>query len=297
MPTWARRFQVGFDWAWLLLFPRDLAHVRARQTERFSHAHYQPGDFIIRRGEPPTSFYVIEKGEVEVVRGEPKDGEGEVLAVLGTGSFFGEKALLSNEPRVASVRARTAVDVLVMGKNVFTQMSAALAPFRDALAQALNRRSVNVWKDQPEVHQLLKDTPLKNLMEPVPQPLLKPTTTLREAGRAFVEHGNEFFYVSSDGQTLEGVITITDLLRGRSSGATPETPASEFMTKNPVSLAADDNCALASGALREYRLKSLPVVDHKEDRKLVGCIRFRRIMAFLFKELEGEGSKRMEPRL
>src|SRR5262249_41430946 len=26
LPTWARRFQVGFDWAWLLLFPRDLAH-------------------------------------------------------------------------------------------------------------------------------------------------------------------------------------------------------------------------------------------------------------------------------
>ncbi|MEY2428071.1 MAG: hypothetical protein QOJ40_956, partial [Verrucomicrobiota bacterium] len=286
MPTWARRFQVGFDWAWLLLFPRDLAHVRARQTERFSHAHYQPGDFVIRRGDPPTNFYVIEKGEVEVVRTTPGDGEGEVLAVLGAGSFFGEKALLSNEPRVASVRARTPLDVLVMGKNVFTQMSGALAPFRDALAQALNRRSANVWKDLPEVHELLKHTPLQQLMEPVPQPLLKPTTTLREAGRAFVEHGNEFFYVSSDGETLEGVITITDLLRGRSAGATPITPAAEFMTKNPVSLAADDSCAIASGALREYRLKSLPVVDHKENRKLVGCIRFRRIMAFLFKELE-----------
>jgi CBS-domain-containing membrane protein len=58
------------------------------------------------------------------------------------------------------------------------------------------------------------------------------------------------------------------------------------MTKNPVSLAADDNCAIASAALREYRLKSLPVVDQKENRKLVGCIRFRRIMAFVFKELE-----------
>src|SRR5207248_1652152 len=150
---------------------------------------------------------------------------------------------------------------------------------------------VNVWKDLPEVHQLLKDTAITKLMEPVPQPLLKPTMTLSEVGRAFVEHSNEFFYVSADGQTLDGVITITDLLRGRSCGATGATPASEFMAKNPVALAADDTCALASSALREYRLKSLPIVDHKENRKLLGCIRFRRIMAYLFKELESQPEK------
>src|SRR5258706_2597051 len=81
MPTWARRFQVGFDWAWLLLFPRDLAHVRARQTDRFTHAHYQPGDFIIRRGDPPSNFFVIKHGEVEVVRGDPNEVDAEILAV------------------------------------------------------------------------------------------------------------------------------------------------------------------------------------------------------------------------
>src|SRR2546428_5456561 len=102
-----------------------------------------------------------------------------------------------------------------MGKNVFTQVSGALAPLRDALAQALNRRAVDVWKGQPQVHQLLKQTPLKELMEPVPQPLLKPGATLLEVSHQFVEYANEFFYVSSDGQTLDGVVTITDLLRGR----------------------------------------------------------------------------------
>jgi len=285
LPTWARRLQVGFDWAWLLLFPRDLAHVRSRQTDRFSHAHYQAGDVIIRKGDPPANFFVIEKGEVEVVRSTPKDPEGEVVAVLGPGSFFGEKALLSNEPRVADVRARTPVDVLVMGKNVFTQFSGALAPLRDALAQALNRRAIDVWQGEPQAHELLQRTPLKTLMEPVPQPLLKPSATVEEVGHAFIEHGNEFFYVSSDGQTLDGVVTITDLLRGRVTGATAEMPASEFMTKNPVALAADDTCALAYAALREYRLKSLPVVEGKESRKLAGCIRVRRLLAYVFKEL------------
>ena len=89
---------------------------------------------------------MLERGEVEVVRSH-NGSDGEVVAVLGAGSFFGERALLSNRPRVMSVRARTPVEVLVMGKNVFTQISGALAPLRDALAQTLNRRTIDVWKD------------------------------------------------------------------------------------------------------------------------------------------------------
>ena len=286
LPTWARRFQVGFDWAWLLLFPRDLAHSRTTQTNRVSHAHYQPGDFIIRQGEPPTNFYVVEQGEVEVVRAMGSDPSGEVVAVLGPGSFFGEKALLNDEPRVASVRARTVVDVLVMGKNVFTQISGALAPLRDALARTLNRRALDVWKDQPQAHELLHHTALHAAMEPVPQPLLAPTATLRQVGQAFIEDSQEFFYVSSDGQTLQGVVTMTDLIRAQSTGASGETPVTEFMAKNPVALAADDNCAVAAAALREYRLKSLPVVERKENRRLVGCIRARRLLALVSPTLE-----------
>jgi NADH dehydrogenase len=285
LPTLARRFQVGFDWAWLLLFPRDLAHIRTRPTERVSHAFYRASDIIIAQGEPPLNFYAIEQGEVEIVRATPHDPQGQVVSVLGPGSFFGEKALLSDEPRIASVRARTDVKVLVIGRNVLTQISGALAPLRDALAQTLNRRSANLWTQQPQIQALLESTPIRQLMEPIPQPILKPTTSFREVGQAFVQHGHEFFYVSSDGQNLDGVVTITDLIRGRSAGNTADTPLSEFMTSNPVALAADDTCAVAADAMREYRLKSLPIVERKDNRKLVGCLRVRRLMAYLFKEM------------
>ncbi|HYG33373.1 MAG TPA: FAD-dependent oxidoreductase, partial [Clostridia bacterium] len=165
LPTIGQRLQVGFDWAALLIFPRDLAYVRTEQTQRVSHAHYDAGDFIFRKGEPPTNFYVLEQGEVEVVRpgdstpvhhgngdGETADDGGEVVAVLGPGSFFGERALIGNRPRVMSIRARTPVDVMVLGRNVFTQVSGALAPLRDALAQTLNRRSVDIWKARPQMY-------------------------------------------------------------------------------------------------------------------------------------------------
>ena len=283
LPSLGHRLQVGFDWAWLLVFPRDLAFIRTEQTERVSHAHYDPGEFILRKGEAPTNFYVLEKGEVEILRATDGTSE-DVVAVLGPGSFFGERALVDNRPRVMSVRARSAVEVLVMGRNVFTQISGALTPFRDALAQTLNRRAMDAWKGRPHIYDLLHRSSIKDLVEPVPMPLLKPDTTLRQVSQAFVEHGNEFFYVSNDGQTLEGVVTITDLVRGGFNRSDGTPLLKDFMTKEPVAIALDDNCAVAADIIREYRLKSVPVVEKKGSRKLVGCLRIRRLMAFVLKE-------------
>ena len=102
----------------------------------------------------------------------------------------------------------------------------------------------------------------------------------------FVRHSHEFFYVSGDGQSLEGIVTMTDLLRAHASGMPPEARVTQFMAKNPMRLAADDTCATAAGALREYRLKTLPIVERKGSRQLAGCFRARRLMAYVLKEMQ-----------
>lgn len=135
MPSWARRVQVGFDWAWLLLYPRDLAHVRTSRTERVRHAHYRAGDVIVEKGDPATNFYIIEKGAVDVIGTTNPDRPGGAIATLGPGSFFGEKILVSNAPPVATVKARTDVDLLVMDKSAMTEISGVIGPVREALAQ------------------------------------------------------------------------------------------------------------------------------------------------------------------
>jgi NADH dehydrogenase len=140
LPSWPRRIKVGFDWAWELVFSRDLAHPKANQTERVSKAYYRPGDYIFHQGEPGINFYIIEKGEVEVLRSDGEEKSTEVLAVLGSGDFFGEMALVDNQPRNATIRARTPVEVVVMGRNVFTQISGSLTPFRNLLAEAVKLR-------------------------------------------------------------------------------------------------------------------------------------------------------------
>jgi len=160
----------------------------------------------MKQGEPPFEFYVIERGEVEVIRNTDKDPGGEVVRVLGPGSFFGEKALLNDEqPRVSSARARTAVEVVVMGKNVFTQVSGALGPLRDALAQTLNRRAINVWKDNPAAHELLQRTLIKKLMEPAPQPLLNPPQLCRRSRVALSIRQTIFFTFLPTARLLMGL--------------------------------------------------------------------------------------------
>jgi NADH dehydrogenase FAD-containing subunit len=50
-------------------------------------------------------------------------------------------------------------------------------------------------------------------------------------------------------------------------------------------LRAVDRCAVASIAIREHRLKHLPLVERKDSRKIVGCIRSRKLMACVFREM------------
>lgn len=73
------------------------------------------GEAIVRQGEVGNSMYVVQAGEVEVLR-ETEDGELR-LAVLGAGDFFGEMSIFEHEVRSATVRARGEARVLTVDKR------------------------------------------------------------------------------------------------------------------------------------------------------------------------------------
>lgn len=74
------------------------ALVRAMQIREFA-----PGEWVFREGAPGDAWYVVCKGEVEVIK-ESTSGE-RVIAVLSDRACFGEMAILDGSPRSASVRA------------------------------------------------------------------------------------------------------------------------------------------------------------------------------------------------
>jgi CRP-like cAMP-binding protein len=73
------------------------------------------GEAIVRQGEVGNSMYVVQAGEVEVLR-ETEDGEVR-LAVLEAGDFFGEMSIFEREVRSATVRARGEARVLTVDKR------------------------------------------------------------------------------------------------------------------------------------------------------------------------------------
>jgi putative ABC transport system ATP-binding protein len=62
------------------------------------------GQYLFRQGDPSDLVYVIQTGEIEIVR-ERADGTEEHVTVIGAGGYFGELGPMLNLPRSASARA------------------------------------------------------------------------------------------------------------------------------------------------------------------------------------------------
>ncbi len=93
---------------------------------------YGRGECVVHQGESGDAFFLIQDGTAIVTLRDEKGGEREV-ARLGRGEFFGEMAVLTGEPRTASVTAVDDLQVLVVHKAVFREMLAR----RPALAQEM----------------------------------------------------------------------------------------------------------------------------------------------------------------
>jgi len=105
------------------LTPIELTNVAEKMTKR----RFVKGDVIIRQGDIGEEFFLISDGTVEVMR------EGHDVAALGAGDFFGEGALITGEPRNATVVANDDLDTYVLGKPDFRAAIAASVSFRDQL--------------------------------------------------------------------------------------------------------------------------------------------------------------------
>lgn len=77
------------------------------------------GAFVFREGDAGSDMYIIESGTLEVLR----NARGSTpVATLGAGDFFGEMAILEDQPRFAAVRAVTAARLLRVDRAAFAGM-------------------------------------------------------------------------------------------------------------------------------------------------------------------------------
>ena len=119
------------------------------------------GGFFFREGDRAESMYVLESGEVAVLRGWR--GHELLLHYLKAGDCFGEMALLDLFPRSASVRAETPCAALELGSaNLYRLFE------RDAEQFALIQ--MNIGREISRRLRLVDDLLLRARMGDVPAP-------------------------------------------------------------------------------------------------------------------------------
>lgn len=112
--------------------------VRRRLAEVGKRRTYAAGDPIVKEGSTGTALYIILSGRARVER------EGAALGELSSGDFFGELALIEEEPRSATVVAVDDTDCLLFPAWEFTALlkehPEIAVPIMRALIGRLHRR-------------------------------------------------------------------------------------------------------------------------------------------------------------
>ena len=124
------------------LFGQLQPHQRAQLVGRFKLRRIGENRLIFEQGGPPTSFFIIKSGEIEVFtskRAEPRV----TLGYLRGGDFFGEISLIFNRPRMASVRTTKTTELLELEKPDFDDVVGAYPSIKGTL-DAFSRKRLEV---------------------------------------------------------------------------------------------------------------------------------------------------------
>ncbi len=111
--------------------------TRSRSSETFS-AQYEAGHHIFNEGDLGTEMFVIQEGEVEIVKAI--HGEVRRLALLSHGDFFGEMSILEDLPRTATALAATDCRLLRINGTTFDQMLRKNPEIAVRMMRKLSRR-------------------------------------------------------------------------------------------------------------------------------------------------------------
>jgi len=209
--------------------PKDQLPLLAKACTQVT---FKPGQEIIREGDEGNEFFMIRTGEATVMV------KHKTVATLKTGDFFGEAALLRDEPRTATVVALVALSALKITREKFQELG-----LNDKLHFA-NRRAVGASPDKAGGRKVGTKPPSKKTDEErlVMFKALGSNANLRtlqlskamgyemvdvaweeevKAGTSLIEQGDmkaDYFYIVKDG-IFDILVTKTGKGVGKSVGS------------------------------------------------------------------------------
>ncbi len=133
IPSWRCRLGLLADWISAFTLPPDVSQMKLKRTDMIVPLRFSAGQEIVRQGEPGSRFYIVNSGQVEVVRRQGTQEQ--ILATLGPGKYFGEVALIKGIYRTATVRAIEDTTVLSIDRKDFTTLVENLPVLEQAVTE------------------------------------------------------------------------------------------------------------------------------------------------------------------
>ncbi|MFN8634386.1 MAG: cyclic nucleotide-binding domain-containing protein [Chloroflexota bacterium] len=125
--------------------PEELAHV----IRMFERKTVPPNTVICRQGDPGNALFVIEQGMAQAFT-HTQTGAMTVLESLGAGAVFGEMAIVTGDPRTASVRSVLPTTILIASRDQFLSASSTMPVLLYNLSRILGRRLARATRNLAE---------------------------------------------------------------------------------------------------------------------------------------------------
>jgi ABC-type lipoprotein export system ATPase subunit len=110
-------------------------------TRELEPLRYAPGAVIVRRGEPIQRFYLVTRGQVEVLV-QRAEGREFVVTTMGRGQFFGEIELLQGGRALATIRAgERGTELAALNLDEFRALLAESEAVRQAIENVARQRA------------------------------------------------------------------------------------------------------------------------------------------------------------
>ena len=118
-----------------------LEKLRAKDVisllDQLEPCEFSVGEVVVREGASAEVMYIVREGRLKVSR--LADGHEQILGYLSDGDFFGERALLTKDPRSASVVTETTTQCFALSRANFDRLLETSPAIREQLTERFSR--------------------------------------------------------------------------------------------------------------------------------------------------------------
>lgn len=129
--------------------PQLASEELAQVSSKLEPIKFRAGETIIKQGDPADHFYILVKGQVDIIL-QHASGAKVMIGQLSAGQYFGEIGLLENKPRSATVKATSDSDVIVMqlDSDSFTDVITRSEMTHEDILHSMRRRVMQQYLSQ-----------------------------------------------------------------------------------------------------------------------------------------------------